>query len=1361
MKRTNKLIALGLAWLLGTAPLAALELPSSASPAIPDKLLFASSFEKEDKAPKESVSDKGYYNNVEAYEIKSDMGGEFTSAVVASSVKGTDDFKAEEGKKMLFDMAPSTKFLTESKPSTSSPVWVSFSLDSIQTLGKYSMTSANDEDGRDPKSWTLYGSADGKSYTAIDSQSGVKFTGRGQTLTYTVKSPAPYQYYKLEITENNGAGMTQLADLRLSTGEDAVEKVQESPMASQISTGPNATWNKSGSFDGKYSLAVYGKKTDKNNAYARNLLYSGLNIKVTANTRLSYVHFPALHDGSTYDYEYTSMHMAIDVKFTDGSYLSELSAIDQNGFGMDPVSKGQSDALYSMQWNYVETCLGEVAEGKTIDSLFVYFRMDESTTAPRFLAYFDDLVIEDKAEIVHEHLSDYILTTRGTNCTTAYSRGLTTPFISMPNGFNFYTPVTEVGSNQPYHYQNNTVYQFSVSHVPSTWVGDYGTWQFMANTSVDIGNMKDSDIQSGRVGATYDHNNEVAKAHYYSITFDKGSAASGVQVEMTPTTHAAYVRFTFPADSENVNVIFDCSRANGALSVDTKTGTVTATSQHTNNGSSHLKVYGQFDQTPASFKKSSNGKTGIVSFPKGTTEVTFKFATSFLTGKQAQHNLELEIPAGETFGSIYTKAQTAWDDLCGMIEIEGASYTELVTFYSNLYRLYAYPNLYSENEGTNEAPKWVYASPYNSGKKTEGKLYVNNGFWDTYRTTWAAYALLTPTQDTEYLNGLVQHYKDNGWIPRWIAPGGTNSMVGTSSDVIFADAYAKGIAFDYENAYLSMLRNASTASKNLTNGGRAQNEVAPFLGYVPNSTDNGFSWTMEGFINDYGIALMAEALGYADDAAYYRNRAMSYVNLYHPTYKFFMGKNDTGAWSSSGGYNPAGWWGDYTETNGWTMFFATGVYDGIGLANVIGGKDALAKKLDAYFDNSIAAMKKVQSGSIHEMVEAREVRLGQYGHSNQPAHAIPYLYAYAGQPYKTQALVRDIMRRLYVGSEIGQGYCGDEDNGEMSGWYILSALGIYPQNMGSGQYVIGAPYFDKVTVHLEGGKDLVIEARNNSSENNYIQSMTWDGKAYNDCFINHADLIKGGTIVFEMGAEPSDWAATSEPASMCTGSEVPDPAGDLVAERVQIRTGDFTPAGSSGVYTPGVDGGAKLFDNTSATYTNIPSGASIVWAKKAGTSLKMITLTSNAASRAPSSFKLEASNDGNGWITLDSRELEFKWAQYTRAFTVPADKAGIYCYYRITFGDSGQLAEVEFLGEDASDQPLTQIVPTHYDDQGGSDQPADPETPTTPGDTPADPGASAPTGSDSSPVILVAVVTAVVLLAASLIVVLVVRKKRK
>jgi predicted alpha-1,2-mannosidase len=866
----------------------------------------------------------------------------------------------------------------------------------------------------------------------------------------------------------------------------------------------------------------------------------------------------------------------------------------------------------------------------------------------------------------------------------------------MPNGFNFYTPVTEAGSNQPYHYQNNTITHFSISHVPSTWVGDYGTWQFMANTSVDIENMSDSSIQASNTGAQFSHDNETAKAHYYSVTFDEGSNASGVQVEMTPTTHGVYVRFTFPEGSENVNVIFDCYRASGSLTL-SEDGTFSAISKHTNNGSSNMQVYGQFDQTPESVKIASNGKTGIVSFPEGTTTVTMKLATSFLTKSQAKHNLELEIPDSETFDSIFEKAQAAWDDICGIIELEGASYTQMTTFYSCMYRLYSYPNLYSENKGTNEDPEWVYASPYKNGKETSGKLYVNNGFWDTYRTTWAAYALLTPTLDGELLDGILTHYKDNGWIPRWVAPGGANSMLGTSSDIIFADAYVKGISFDYETAYESMLRNASTVSNNTSNGGREENNTAPFVGYVSNSTSYGFSWSMEDYISDYCISVMADLLGYSDEATYYANRAKFYTTLFNSDEDFFMGKDSSGSWTYGSDYNAAWWWGDYTETNGWTMSFAP-VFDGNGLAYLYGGKKKLADKLDAYFDNSISAMKKVQSGSIHEMVEAREVRLGQYGHSNQPAHAVPYLYVYADQPYKTQALVRDILSRLYVGSEIGQGYCGDEDNGEMSGWYIFSALGIYPQNMGSGQYIITSPLFDKATIHLENGNDLVIIAENNSADNVYIQSATWNGEAYTDCYIDHQTLLEGGTLTFVMGDQPSDFGVDSDPKSLTEADTSPEPITDLVTvgrSKTSIQNAALdTAKNSRAVYCQEISDYKNLFDNDSSTTAKVTSESSIVFAGKNGSTLSMITLTCGVKKKgsAPTAFLLEASNDGTNWKTLlEQTDLTFTWDTYTRPFVIPSEVEGVYLYYRLTFPSGGTVAEIEFLGVDSPDAELTPI----------------------------------------------------------------------
>lgn len=1281
-------------------PLSAITFVSNA--AEPDKVLFSSSFELgEAHSLKESKLDGSFLQNVSKVTFTSVLEGSVSPLIKVGEISGTRDFDYNENKTLLFDDSTATKFLTETKPSQSNPVWVSFELDEAKVIRKYAVASANDEPARDPSAWRLLASTNGSNWVQLDVQTNVSFSGRQKYNFYDISNNTAYKFYRFEITANKGSNMTQLSELVLATGEAGGDEDtgEGSPLTSKRSRGPRTTWGAyvANGWTGDFALEVYGAKSGQK-AYARNVLFENLNIPVTKNTNFSYLIFPSLYDGNTYDFDYTQLHFIIDLHFTDGTYLSDLRAVDQNGNILTPVDQAKSDTLFVMQWNYLVSNIGQVANGKTIDKILVYFRTEDGGTSNKFLAYFDDIKIENKAPVVYEHLSDYVNILRGTNNTTSFSRGLTTPFVTMPHGFNFYAPVTTSHSSQPYMYQlsgkNNTLRHMTITHVPSTWIGDYGTWQFMPNTSVNISSASSQLINADNRKAEFKHENEIAKAHYYSVIFDEGSKASGVRMEVTPTSHAMYGRFTFPANSENANIIFDCERANGYLKINSD-GSFEAYSDHTRNGSVRMYVYGKFDQKLASSKV--YGKQGIVAFEKGTTVVTMKLATSFISIDQAKKNLLLEIGTNDTFDTIFAKAQKTWDDLLGIIEIEGATHDQMVTFYSNMYRLFSYPNLYSENEGTNDKERWVYASPYSGGQKKAGIMYVNNGFWDTYRNTWAAYALLTPTQDSVMLDGFVQHYVEQGWIPRWIAPGGANSMVGTSSDIIFADAIVKGIKFNYNYAFQSMLRNGATVSNNLTNGGRAENETAPFIGYVSNATNNGFSWTIEGFINDFGIAVMAEKLGYKDEAAYYMNRAMKYVNLFNKNYGFFMGKNMEGGWSTPSGFNPASWWGDYAETNAWNMSFSI-VYDGNGLANLYGGKQALANKLDQLFNDNL---RNTVTGTIHEMREAREVRLGQYGHSNQPSHHLPYMYNYAGQPYKTQKIVRSVLSRLYVGSDIGQGYLGDEDNGEMSAWYIFSALGFYPVTMGTGEYAIGSPLFSKATIHLENGKDLVIIAENNSKENIYVQSVTLNGTAYNKNFITHEDLINGGTLKFVMGKNPSNWGTGDDavPTSVTKGDKPPVPYEDLLEKETKITAtlSKLIDAKNTTLYFSGKAKNeiGKLFDNTSKTAIKVEKGDEVILTSNGPQKITIYTVTSSSKSKAPSGFKLEASNDLEKWITLDERTKEnFRWDLYTRPFSIDESKQGMYMYYRLTFDGSGEMeiAELEFIGTKGTMKDLTEIT---------------------------------------------------------------------
>jgi hypothetical protein len=446
---------------------------------------------------------------------------------------------------------------------------------------------------------------------------------------------------------------------------------------------------------------------------------------------------------------------------------------------------------------------------------------------------------------------------------------------------------------------------------------------------------------------------------------------------------------------------------------------------------------------------------------------------------------------------------------------------------------------------------------------------------------------------------------------------------------------------------------------------------------------------MDGYINDFAIGNLAAALAakpaagdpyaahYADDAAYFRQRALGYANLFDPAVGFFVGRDAAGKWRyDAEHFDPLRWGGDYTETNAWNMAFHA-PQDGAGLAALYGGRAGLAAKLDAFF----ATPGEFHVGSygepIHEMLEARDVRMGQYGHSNQPSHHIIYMYDYAGQPWKTQDKVRDVLSRLYVGSEIGQGYPGDEDNGEMSAWYLFSAAGFYPLRMGTPEYVIGAPYFPHMDIALENGKHLVIDAPSVSDVNRYVQGLRVNGRPWHRLTLPHALLAQGATLEFTMGPRPSRWASGEDalPPSL-TAEGLPQPLHDLVEKRLgRARS------------IPVIPGLPLLFDNDSGSEVAWPAAtATIDWYLGLPRRVTMLTLTAGSTAAAPSGWQLQGSADGQHWSTLDTRRDErFAWPRQTRAFAVR--EPGEYAYYRLqvdaaTTNAGRALAEIELLGAD-------------------------------------------------------------------------------
>lgn len=431
------------------------------------------------------------------------------------------------------------------------------------------------------------------------------------------------------------------------------------------------------------------------------------------------------------------------------------------------------------------------------------------------------------------------------------------------------------------------------------------------------------------------------------------------------------------------------------------------------------------------------------------------------------------------------------------------------------------------------------------------------------------------------------------------------------------------------------------------------------------------SWTLDNCLNDFGLMVMANELNMPDEAAYYRNRAKAYVTVFNAEIDFFLGKDANGNWSKNKNeYDPTDWLHDYTESNGWNMAFNI-VYDAGGLASLYGGDAGFIAKLDEFFSTPVT---NVDGNSIHEVREGREVRIGQYCHANQVAHHIAYMYDYTSQPYKTQEIVRSILSRCYVGAEIGQGYVGDEDNGEQSAWYVYSALGFYPTSLASGEYTIGSPLFPKVTLHLKTG-DVTITAKNNSSENIYIASCTVNGKPYNKTYITQEMLDSGADIVFEMTNKPTSWgtAEDSRPSSLT-------PYGEDVSYMTDSSH-------NAEVTTNGTDG-QNAIDNNSENYVKLnKTGGEITLTYLEGVKAQIVTLTSAKSQKLfIKKYTLQASKDGSSFVTLDEREnLDFEWSQYTRPFLIPEDKQDTYKAYKIIIEceeeqNGVKIAEVELIG---------------------------------------------------------------------------------
>lgn len=1013
---------------------------------------------------------------------------------------------------------------------------------------------------------------------------------------------------------------------------------------------------------------------------------------IGADTTLSWMVLPE----SVGDDHVSSTFVSLDLLLDDGSRLSASNALDQHGVAIGAAAQGASRALYPQQWARKAVRLGDVARLRGRRITAIALEVAPQGGAP-VRGWLDDIAIAEVPRVAPARPSDWVLTTRGTQSNGTFSRGNNFPATAVPHGFNFWTPATDAGTlgwlyrwNEHNGADNRPRLQaLSLSHQPSPWMGDRQTFQVMPSTHSGA-----PEADRVKRALAFSHANEVARPYRYAVQLD-----NGIQAEIAPTDHAALFRFRFPPGGD-ANLLFDNVDARGGLTLDAATQTLsgyTDVRSGLSTGATRMYVYARFDTPWKASGRSDTGRpTGWIKFAAGSTrEVQMRIATSLISLEQARHNLALEIAPQDSLERVAARAQDAWDALLGRVEVAGASDDQRTTLYSNLYRLHLYPNSAHENAGSASAPDWRYASQNSwSDEATDGsavrsfapirdgRVYVNNGLWDTFRTAWPAYALFAPEAGA-LVQGFLEQARAGGWVARWSSPGYADLMVGTSSDVAFADAWRKGVqGFDPAEAYAAALKNATVVPP-ARHVGRKGMARSTFRGYADTDTHEGMSWSMEGALNDFGIAGMADALAqqtpdaaarerYATEALYFRHRAAGYAALFDPAIGFFQGRTPDGGWRlDAAHYDPREWGNDYTESSGWTFAF-TAPHDGEGLAALYGGRDALATKLDTFFatpETAQAALSGSYRGVIHEMTEARDVRMGMYAHSNQTAHHIPWMYLYAGQPWKTQQLTREILARLYLGSEIGQGYAGDEDNGEMSAWYLFAALGLYPLRMGAPEYVIGSPLFTHASVQLPNGRTLTVNAPQNSPRNVYVQSLKVNGKPWRKTWLPHADIAKGATLDFVMGPRPSRWGtdADSAPPSLTPPGQHPAPLQDLLGTRARITR---------------EDGGAvdALHDDDAATMATLSSTSAVtVSGIDAGTPT-LYTLTSGNAAIANGGWTLEARAGSGHWTVIDQRRDEvFRWPLQTRPFRIATP--GAYTDYRLRVSTPKpvQLAEIELL----------------------------------------------------------------------------------
>ena len=717
---------------------------------------------------------------------------------------------------------------------------------------------------------------------------------------------------------------------------------------------------------------------------------------------------------------------------------------------------------------------------------------------------------------------DYVSTLVGTQSKFELSTGNTYPAVALPWGMNFWVPQTgKMGDGWQYTYSADKIRGLKQTHQPSPWINDYGQFAVMPT----VGTVFDENKRA----SWFSHKAEKATPYYYSVYL----ADYDVTAEMAPTMRAAHMRFTYPATDEARLVVDAFDKGSYVKVIPDENKIIGYTTRNSGGVPANFKNYfvmvfeRPFDYVAVvkdslilegSKEIDCDHAGAIVGWKTRRGEqINVCVASSFISYEQAERNLKELSTNG--FEGTKNAARDCWNEVLGKIEIEDTDIDRLRTFYSCLYRSVLFPRSFYEID---EKGNPVHYSPYN-GQVRPGYMFTDTGFWDTFRCLFPLLNLVYPSMNEKMQEGLVNTYQESGFLPEWASPGHRNCMVGNNSASIVADAYMKGRRqYDIEELWKAVVHGANAVHPDVKSTGRVGYEYYNKLGYVPCDVkiNESAARTLEYAYNDWCIYQLGKALGKPKkEIDIYAKRAMNYRHLFDKDHRLMRGKKQDGTFQSP--YNPLKWGDAFTEGNAWHYTWSV-FHDVEGLITLMGGREHFNNMLDSVFNLPPIYDDSYYGFPIHEIREMQIMNMGNYAHGNQPIQHMIYLYGFSGQPWKTQYWIREVMNRMY--SAAPDGYCGDEDNGQTSAWYVFSALGFYPVCPATDQYVLGTPLFKKATLHLENGKEVVIQT---SSAERYIDRMTFNGSEYTKNYLTHKDLNNGGRLEFKMSAQPNYQRGTS------------------------------------------------------------------------------------------------------------------------------------------------------------------------------------------------------------------------------------------